>query len=105
MTRSEGLKAEGAITAGIDLFVAAVGAEIELGMENSSHDEEHSFQCEFMGNYTGGTTKVLQNLKHAFRFQLYLFKRYIKACNVAWLFKRKLLFQPLGNLGTLLGEL
>ena len=52
-TRSRELKVKGSITAEIDLFVAAVGATIELGIENQEKLTTDTMQCEFMGNFTG----------------------------------------------------
>ena len=50
---SRGLKVEGTIKAEIDLLVAAVGAEINLGMDEKHLNESKTMQCEFIGNYTG----------------------------------------------------
>ena len=52
-TRSQKLKVKGSITAEIDLFVAAVGATIELGIEDQEKLTTDTMQCEFIGNYTG----------------------------------------------------
>ena len=55
-TKSGSLKVEGTITAEIDLLVAAVGAEINLGIDEEHHTETKTMQCEFIGNYTGKTS-------------------------------------------------
>ena len=52
-TGSGSLKADGTITAEIDLFVAAVGAEVSLDIDHRHHTEANTMQCEFIGNYTG----------------------------------------------------
>ena len=52
-TRSGSLKFDGTIKAEIDLFVAAVSAEITLGKDDEHHNETKTMQCEFIGNYTG----------------------------------------------------
>ena len=59
-TRGRGLKVKGSITAEIDLFVAAVGATIELGIENQEKLTTNTMQCEFMGNYTGAELIMTQ---------------------------------------------
>ena len=52
---SGSLEVEGTITAEIDLLVAAVGAEINLGIQNQHRNETRTMQCEFIGNYTGAS--------------------------------------------------
>ena len=59
-TRSRELKIGGSITAEIDLFVAAVGATIELGIEDREKLTTNTMQCEFMGNYTGAELIMTQ---------------------------------------------
>ena len=56
-TTSGSLKVEGTITAEISIpLVAAVGAEINLGIDEQHHAETKTMQCEFIGNYTGETS-------------------------------------------------
>ena len=55
-TGSGSLKVEGTIAAEIDLLVAAVGAEINLEIDEQHLNETKTMQCEFIGNYTGETS-------------------------------------------------